>query len=128
MVICERCANRQTCEYIPYDVECDTRFLDVRDDLMNKAIRTLGFEDKWVVAFCKICETTPRDRKNEMTIAEIHEELKQLGYGIKLEVLTQMTPRELKKFRKDVIKASEMVNDLDLRVTEYEGRLKGIED
>ena len=67
-------------------------------------------------------------KKNEMTIAEIHEELKQLGYGIKLEVLTQMTPRELKKFRKDVIKTSEMVNDLDLRVTEYEGRLKGIED
>ena len=67
-------------------------------------------------------------KKNEMTIAEIHEELKQLGYGIKLEVLTQMTPRELKKFRKDVIKASALVNDLDLRVTEYEGRLKGIED
>ena len=67
-------------------------------------------------------------KKNEMTIAEIHEELKQLGYGIKLEVLTQMTTRELKKFRKDVIKASEMVNDLDLRVTEYEGRLKGLSD
>ena len=67
-------------------------------------------------------------KRNEMTIAEIHEELKQLGYGIKLEVLTQMTTRELKKFRKDVIKASALVNDLDLRVTEYEGRLKGIED
>ena len=68
MILCERCANRQNCEYTPYDVECDTRFLDVRDDLMNKAIRTLGFEDKWVVAFCKICETTPRDKKNEMAI------------------------------------------------------------
>ena len=67
-------------------------------------------------------------KKNEMTIAEIHEELRQLGYGIKLEVLAQMTTRELKKFRKDVIKASALVNDLDLRVTEYEGRLKGIED
>ncbi len=67
-------------------------------------------------------------KKNEMTIAEIHEELKQLGYGIKLEVLAQMTTRELKKFRKDVIKASALVNDLDLRVTEYEGRLKGISD
>lgn len=67
-------------------------------------------------------------KKNEMTIAEIHEELRQLGYGIKLEVLAQMTPRELKKFRRDVIKASEMVNDLDLRVTEYEGRLKGLSD
>ena len=67
-------------------------------------------------------------KKNEMTIAEIHEELRQLGYGIKLEVLAQMTTRELKKFRKDVIKASALVNDLDLRVTEYEGRLKGISD
>lgn len=63
-------------------------------------------------------------RKNEMTIAEIHEELRQLGYGIKLEVLAQMTPRELKKFRRDVIKASGLINNLDLRVTEYEGRLK----
>ena len=63
-------------------------------------------------------------KKNEMTIAEIHEELRQLGYGIKLEVLAQMTPRELKKFRRDVIKASGLINDLDLRVTEYEGRLK----
>lgn len=67
-------------------------------------------------------------KKNEMTIAEIHEELRQLGYGIKLEVLAQMTTRELKKFRRDVIKASTLVNDLDLRVTEYEGRLKGISD
>jgi predicted ATP-dependent endonuclease of OLD family len=67
-------------------------------------------------------------KKNEMTIAEIHEELRQLGYGIKLEVLAQMTTRELKKFRKDVIKASALVNDLDLRVTEYEGRLKGLSD
>ena len=67
-------------------------------------------------------------KKNEMTIAEIHEELRQLGYGIKLEVLAQMTTRELKKFRRDVIKASALVNDLDLRVTEYEGRLKGFSD
>ena len=67
-------------------------------------------------------------KKNEMTIAEIHEELRQLGYGIKLEVLAQMTTRELKKFRRDVIKASALVNDLDLRVTEYEGRLKGYSD
>ena len=84
---------------------------------------------------CAIISTTNKERlvttmfkKNEMTIAEIHEELKQLGYGIKLEVLAQMTTKELKKFRKDVIKASALVNDLDLRVTEYEGRLNGIED
>ena len=67
-------------------------------------------------------------KKNEMTIAEIHEELRQLGYGIKLEVLAQMTTRELKKFRRDVIKASALVNDLDLRVTECEGRLKGYDE
>ena len=67
-------------------------------------------------------------KRNEMTIAEIHEELRQLGYGIKLEVLAQMTTRELKKFRKDVIKASALVNDLDLRVTECEGRLKGYDE
>jgi len=83
---------------------------------------------------CGIISTSNKERlvttmrKNEMTIAEIHEELRQLGYGIKLEVLTQMTPRELKKFRRDVIKASALVNDLDLRVTEYEGRLKGLSD
>ena len=67
-------------------------------------------------------------KRNEMTIAEIQEELRQLGYGIKLEVLAQMTTRELKKFRKDVIKASALVNDLDLRVTECEGRLKGYDE
>ena len=67
-------------------------------------------------------------KKNEMTIAEVHEELKMLGFGMKLGVLAQMTPRELKKFRKDVIKASDLINDLELRVTEYEGRLKGYSD
>lgn len=67
-------------------------------------------------------------KKNEMTIAQIREELKQLGYGIKIEVLTQMTPRELKKFRKDVIKASALVNDLDSRVAECEDRLRAISD
>lgn len=67
-------------------------------------------------------------KKNEMTIAEVHEELKMMGYGLKLEVLAQMTPRELKKFRRDVTKAFNLVNDIDLRVTECEGRLKGLED
>ena len=67
-------------------------------------------------------------KKNRMTIAEIHEELEQLGYGIRLEVLTQMTTKELKKFRRDVLKASALVNDLDSRVSEYEDRLKGYSD
>lgn len=66
--------------------------------------------------------------KNEMTIAEIHEELKMMGYGMKLEVLAQMTPSELRKFRKRVRKAFDLVNDLDLMVTECEGRLKGYSD
>lgn len=37
MIICERCANRQNCECTPYDVECDTRFKDVKET--NKLIR-----------------------------------------------------------------------------------------
>lgn len=67
-------------------------------------------------------------KKNEMTIAEIHEELKMMGYGMKLEVLAQMTPTELRKFRKRVRKAFDLMNDLDLMVTECEGRLKGYSD
>jgi hypothetical protein len=67
-------------------------------------------------------------KKNEMSIAEIHEELKMMGYGMKLEVLAQMTPTELRKFRKRVRKAFDLVNDLDLMVTECEGRLKGLSD
>lgn len=61
-----------------------------------------------------------------MTIADIHQELLDLGYNIKLEVLAQMTIRELKKFRKDAIKSNEIFLDLDLMVTECEGRLKGL--
>ena len=67
-------------------------------------------------------------KKNEMTIAEIHEELKMMGYGMKLEVLAQMTPTELRKFRKRARKAFDLMNDLDLMVTECEGRLKGYSD
>ena len=65
-------------------------------------------------------------KKNRMTIAEIHQELLDMGYNIKLEVLTQMTTKELKKFRKDAIKSNELFLDLNLRVTECEGRLKGL--
>jgi hypothetical protein len=64
-------------------------------------------------------------KKNEMTISEIHEELEMMGYGMKLEVLAQMTPSELRKFRKRVRKAFDLVNDLDLMVAECENRLKG---
>lgn len=27
-----------------------------RTEMMNKASRTFGLEDKWVIAFCTICE------------------------------------------------------------------------
>lgn len=65
-------------------------------------------------------------KRNTMTIAEIHQELVDMGYHIKLEVLAQMTTKELKKFRKDAIKSNDLFLDLNLRVTECEGRLKGL--
>lgn len=58
-----------------------------------------------------------------MTIAEIHEEIKVMGYGVKLEVLAQMTPSELRKFLKKVRKAYNLVNELDNKVDELENRL-----
>ena len=67
-------------------------------------------------------------KKNKMTVAEIHEELEMMGYSVKLEVLAQMTPSELRKFRKKVHNAFDLVNDLDLMVTECEDRLKGCSD
>lgn len=61
--------------------------------------------------------------KNKMTIAEIHEEIKIMGYGVKLEVLAQMTPSELRKFLKKVRKAYNLVNELDNQVDELKSRL-----
>jgi hypothetical protein len=46
--------------------------------------------------------------KNEMTIAEIHENLKIMGFGISLENLAKMKPTELKKFYKKVCKTFEL--------------------
>ena len=43
--------------------------------------------------------------KEEMTIAEIYENLKVIGFGTSLEILAKMTPRELKKFYKKACKA-----------------------
>lgn len=65
-------------------------------------------------------------KTRKMTIADIHQELLDMGYHIKLEVLAQMTTKELKKFRKDAIKSNELFLDLNLRVTECEGRLQGL--
>lgn len=51
--------------------------------------------------------------KNSMTIAEIHEELQRLGFGVKLEILAQMTPSELRKFLRKARKAYELTNSLE---------------
>ena len=59
-------------------------------------------------------------KKNEMTIAKIHKELEDMDYGMKLEVLAQMTTSELHKFYKKVCKAYNLVNELDNIVDELE--------
>lgn len=46
--------------------------------------------------------------KNEITIKEIHENLKGMGYEISLENLVKMKPTELKKFYKKARKAFEL--------------------
>lgn len=67
-------------------------------------------------------------KKNEMTIAEIHEELKMIGFGMELEVLAQMTTSELRRFRKKAHKAEALIRELELMMTECNGRLKGYSD
>ena len=52
-------------------------------------------------------------KKNEMTIAKIHNELAVMGYRVQLEVLAQMTTSELHKFYKKVCKTYNLVNELD---------------
>lgn len=59
-------------------------------------------------------------KKNEMTIAKIHKELEDMDYGMKLEVLAQMTTSELHKFYKKVCKVYNLVNELDNIVDELE--------
>lgn len=61
--------------------------------------------------------------KNEMTIAEIHESLKTMGFGINLNILAQMTPSELKKFHKKAEKACRLVTNLEKQMTEFENRM-----
>ena len=46
--------------------------------------------------------------KNEMTIKEIHESLKLMGFDTSLENLAKMKPTELKKFYKKACKAFEL--------------------
>lgn len=60
--------------------------------------------------------------KNEMTIADIHESLKIMGFGINLNVLAQMTPLELKRFHKKAYKAYKLVTSLERQMAELESR------
>jgi hypothetical protein len=46
--------------------------------------------------------------KEEMTIAEIHEALRIMGFGTSLENLAKMKPTELKKFYKKACKAFDL--------------------
>lgn len=61
--------------------------------------------------------------KNEMTIAEIHESLKTMGFGININVLAQMTPSELKRFYKKACKACKLVTNLERQIAELENRM-----
>ena len=63
-------------------------------------------------------------KKNEMTIAEIQKSLKDMDYRVELEVLSTMTPSELRKFYKKVCKAYRLVVELDNRVDELESMLE----
>ena len=62
--------------------------------------------------------------KNEFTIAEIHEELKVMGFGMSLEVLAQMTPSELRKFLRKARKAYRLTVDLENKIDELESLFK----
>lgn len=60
--------------------------------------------------------------KNTMTIAEIHEELQKLGFGVKLEILAQMTPSELRKFLRKARKAYELTDSLEYIIKELQAK------
>ena len=55
---CERCANRTTCEYVPYDIECADNFQEVltREQMTDNLIHKYGFENPIVVMFADMCE------------------------------------------------------------------------
>lgn len=56
--------------------------------------------------------------KNEITIKEIHENLKIMGFGISLENLVKMRPTELKKFHKKARKAFELYYSVERTITQ----------
>lgn len=59
----------------------------------------------------------------EMTIAEIHESLKIMGFGININVLAQMTPSELRRFHKKAYKSYKLVTSLERQIAELENRM-----
>lgn len=56
--------------------------------------------------------------KNEITIKEIHENLKGMGYRVSLENLIKMKPTELKKFYKKARKAFELYYSVERTITQ----------
>lgn len=59
--------------------------------------------------------------KNEMTIAEIHENLKLMGFGTSLENLAKMKPTELKRFHKKAKKAFDLYYSVERTLYQLEG-------
>ena len=58
-----------------------------------------------------------------MTIAEIHESLETMGFGININVLAQMTPSELKRFHKKAEKTCKLVTSLENQINELESKM-----
>ena len=57
-------------------------------------------------------------KKNEMTIAEIHENLKIMDFDVNLENLAKMTPSQLKKFHKKARKAFELFYSVERQIAQ----------
>ena len=51
---CERCANRTTCEYVSYDIECDENFQEVltREQMTGSANTALKIRSCLCLRIC----------------------------------------------------------------------------
>ena len=65
--------------------------------------------------------------KEEMSIAEIHENLGIMGFGIPLENLAKMKPTELKKFYKKAKKVYKVAMELEAEVNRRAELLNKVE-
>ena len=63
--------------------------------------------------------------KEEMTIAEIHENLELIGFGTSLENLAKMKPTELKKFYKKARKAFDLYYSVEKTVYQLSAEEEG---